>query len=535
VSAKRSLSAFTSIARNMKRARDLGFEPEAADGETGRRGLGAGMGWSFAATGGQQGIGTLVSFVLAILLGPHAYGLVAIALIYITFVQLALNQGIAAAIVQRKDLEASHLDSAFWLNLAWAIVLTGVSIGVGGVWASINHSDELTGIIYALSLLIPIQALTIVQQAILVRQLNFKKLALRSNFAAVIGGIAGIVAAVEGAGVWALVVQQLVMAVASLLVLWVVSRWVPRMRFSVSHARDLLGFSVQVFAGNVAVFLDQRADAMMMGIFFGPVAVGVYRLADRLVDTFVRLSARPVMTFALAHFSRLQDDPEGLREAVRDCMRLNAFATMPFMLGLAACSKELAGVLGSQWTAAPNVLRLLTVVGLAKVFLGYAAALLFAVGKPFMRAALQWILAAVSASTFAGVAAALQSGSTRHQVLGIATSRVALFCLIFVPVNLLIIRRMTGITSRSLLWAARTPFFSGVAAIVAVAAAERLGLLDMPHPVARLVIAVVIASTVLVVSLIGLDRSVRTLATRLARTALGRGLPPVTESVAGGQ
>jgi PST family polysaccharide transporter len=483
----------------------------------GPHGFARGMAWSFAASGGQQGVGTLVTFILAVLLGPHAYGIVAIATIYIAFVQLALNQGFSTTIIQREELEAGHLDSAFWLNVMWSFVLIGLSIGLASVWADINGAQELTRVIDVLSILILIQALTLVQQSILIRQLSFKKLAIRSNIAAVIGGAAGITAALLGAGVWALVIQQLVSATAALVLLWVVSRWVPRFRFSFRHARELMRFSMQVFAGNLAKFVDQRSDALLMGVFFGPVAVGVYRLADRLVDTFVRLSNRPVMTFALAHFSRLQKDPEGLRDATRSCMRLNALATVPFMLVLAACAKHVAGVLGSRWTAAPDAIRLLAVVGICKVFLDYAAALLFAVGKPHLRAVFQWVLAGISATTFAAAAVALKHSSTDHQVLGIAISRVALFALIFVPLNLIIVRRLTKNRILDLLASAREPVVAGLVAIAVVALADSAGLLEFGPPSLRLALAVMLAVGTLAGTLVLLDPSVRGFAARLRR------------------
>ena len=513
---------------------DAELQSELSPRQAGQEGFARGMAWSFAATGGQQGVGTLVTFVLAVLLGPHAYGLVAIATIYIAFVQLALNQGFSTTIIQRQQLEPSHLDSAFWLNVGWAVVLMGASIGLSSVWADINHAQQLGRIIDVLSVLILIQSLTLVQQSILIRKLDFKKLAIRSNIAAVAGGVVGIVAALEGAGVWALVSQQLVTAFVSLVLLWVVSRWVPRLRFSPRHARELMRFSIQVFAGNLARFLDQRADAMMMGIFFGPVAVGVYRLADRLVDAFVRISNRPVMTFALAHFSRLQDDSDGLRRAVRSCMRLNALATVPFMLLLAACAKQIAGVLGPQWTAAPDVLRLLAVVGISKVFLDYAAALLFAVGKPHLRAVFQWVLAAISAATFAGAAVVLQHHSTRHQVLGIAASRVVLFALVFVPVNLIIVRRLTGNSIRSLLASAREPVAAGFAAVAVVALADRAGLLDEGHPVVRLTLAAALGVATLVGMLALIDPRMREPVERFRRrrAPLEVAVPVGAESVA---
>ena len=104
---------------------DIEVQEELAARRAGPHGFARGMAWSFAATGGQQGVGTLVTFVLAVLLGPHAYGLVAIATIYIAFVQLALNQGFSTTIIQREELEPGHLDSAFWLNVGWAVLLMG--------------------------------------------------------------------------------------------------------------------------------------------------------------------------------------------------------------------------------------------------------------------------------------------------------------------------------------------------------------------------------------------------------------------------
>ena len=92
-------------------------------------------------------------------------------------------------------------------------------------------------------------------------------------------------------------------------------------RFSRRHARDLLGFSSHVLLANLGGFVNRRADALLVGVFFGPVVVGVYRLADRFVDLLLDLTMRPVGMVSLPFFSRLQHDRENLRNAVATCMR----------------------------------------------------------------------------------------------------------------------------------------------------------------------------------------------------------------------
>jgi O-antigen/teichoic acid export membrane protein len=488
------------------------------------------MTWAFVGMGGQQIMMLLITFVLAGLLGPRSYGLVAMAMIYIQFVQLALDQGISTAIVQRSDLEVEHLDSAFWMNLAWACALAGVSVGLSGWWAAANHQPELKPLIEILSLLLPIQALTIVQQAQLQRDMNFKKLAFRGNLAAFSGGIAGIASAVGGAGVWALVVQSLTGGCVSLLTLWTVSRWRPRFRFSPRHARQLLSFSTQVFTGNLAVFASRRVDALMIGLFFGPVAVGLYRLADRLVETLLTFSTRPLQLFSLAHLARLQHDRAAFRDGVRTCMRLSTFATLPLMLGLAACAPYLIHTLGGKWVAATDALRLLALTGIGKAAIVFTAATLFAAGRPRLRAISEWSLAAVSAGTFAGAALLLRGTSVSHQVVGMAGSRLFLFVVVFLPVNLMLVRVTAWISIRNLIRPTLVPAIAGGVAVAAVLAAEQIGILSHRHPLVGLVTSATIASISAGAVLIVFDHDVKALVRRLRQR--GRAPGPAPEPAA---
>src|ERR1700722_5052837 len=139
--------------------------------------------WSYTASWGEKGFSALFTVFLAGLLGPRDFGTVSIAVIYIGFLQMFLDQGFMAALIQKKNLEPAHLDAVFWMDQALSVFLVGVSILLSGWWAAKNHAPEIAVIISVLSLSIPMQGLAVVQGAILSREMDFRGLSIRSNVA----------------------------------------------------------------------------------------------------------------------------------------------------------------------------------------------------------------------------------------------------------------------------------------------------------------------------------------------------------------
>ena len=157
--------------------------------------------WTFLQTWGDRAFGLVFTFLLAAILGPRDFGIVALALIYIALVQLLNEGGIQTAIVQREKLEGEHLDSAFWMNLALCLVLAAVSFLLAGWWARVNDVPQLEDVVKVLSILLVVQGLTIVPLAIFQREMRFKALAIRETGAVVVGGALGLTLALRGAGV----------------------------------------------------------------------------------------------------------------------------------------------------------------------------------------------------------------------------------------------------------------------------------------------------------------------------------------------
>jgi len=445
--------------------------------------------WAFYMTWADRAFSVFFTFLLAAILGPRDFGIVALALIYIAVVQLLLEGGIQTAVVQREDLEDDHLDSAFWVNLAWCLLLAAGSFLLAGWWARLNGVPELKEVVQVLSVILVIYGLTIVQLGLFQREMRFRALAIRETLAVLVGGVLGLVLALRGAGVWALVAQQLGFAGTQLVLLWAMSTWRPRFRFSRAHARDLVGFSSGVFLSNLGGFLNRRADALLMGIFFGPTAVGLYRLADRFSDNVLELTMRPIGHVSLPFFSRLQNDRPALRDAVASSIRTVLILTVPAMAVMAACSDWLMALMGPEWEPAADVLKLLALVGIGKAIVFFTGPLLFAVARPHLRAVMLWALAAVSAGTVLLVGWLLTDDSAREQAIGMAASRAAYFLAIVIPVNIAVVCWITGLRPRSFLPWLPSPLLSAAAGILIVFLLSLTGLLDELPAFAALVVA----------------------------------------------
>ncbi|MGH9227706.1 MAG: lipopolysaccharide biosynthesis protein [Acidimicrobiales bacterium] len=424
------------------------------------------LSWSLLMVGGQQGVTALVSFVLAAILGPSSFGIVAMASVYILFIQMLLQQAIPA-IIQRKDLEPEHVDSAFWLVMAAALVITGISVALSGAWAAVNRTPDLQPIIMVLSLLVPLQGLVVVQEAVLRRSMDFRSLAVRSLVAAALGGLVGIAMALRGAGTWALVGQQLSTAIVGTIVLWSVSSWRPRLRFSWAHVRDLVGFSVGSSLASLAAFVNVRSDVMLIGLFFGAFAVGLYRLASRFTEIVVDFLSRSMQQVAFPELSRLQADTSAFATRMRDIMAQSSLLTLPALGVLAGCAHPILRLFGPEWVGASGALQILCLVAGVKALTLVATAGIQGIGRPHVLAVLSWVAAALSAGALVAAGVALQGAAVADQVLGMAMSRAVVYLALIGPIEVVVLHRCCALTPRSLLGAIREPALIGIAAALA--------------------------------------------------------------------
>ncbi len=423
--------------------------------------------WAYVMQGTDQGLNALFTFLLAMLLGPKDFGAVAMAMAYILFTKMLLEQGLVPALIQRKDLRKEHLDSAFCLNLGLSLVLVGFSIYLSHWWASVNHLPILGPLIAVLSLVIPLEGLTIVQRAVLQREMDFKSFSVRSIVANIIGGGIGLGMALRGYGVWALVGKQLTTDLVSLIVLWKLSHWRPRLHFSLPAVKELWGFSANSFAGNLGLWLNTQIDTLLVGLFFGPVAVGLYRLAVKFPAMIVASATSSLQAAAFPEFCRLQDDKEKLRKSVLSCLRVSAVLTIPALVGLAVISRPLMAAFGPAWVQGSNALVILCILAMLQPLSYFVGPLLQAVSHPRYLAILEWGHALASAGFLVLAGVLLKYQPDQIQVTGVAITRFLTSGILLAPFIFWAMRKFAGIRLQAILRVGMPSFLAaGVMGVV---------------------------------------------------------------------
>ncbi len=454
--------------------------------------------WSYSATWGERAIAALFTLLLAAFLGPKDFGILSISLTYVAFIQMFLDQGLVAALIQKKTLNADHLDAVFWTNLAASVLLIGVSGLFGRWWSGLNHAPEVATVIPLLSLCIPIEALATVQKARFSREMDFRSLSIRSNVSVLVGGLVGSAMAWVGSGVWALVGQRLSQDFLSLVLLWRLSPWRPRLRFSIRHLRELMSFSISHFVAQLANFADTQTGSILLGLFFGPSVVGLYRLAERLANTVLATATGSIQWVSLPAFSRSQDNPNELRQSVLTCLRLSSTITLPALAGLAAVSEPLMAILGPKWLLASSVLKILCAAGMCLMFALFTGPLLQALSKVKFVAIIEWIRTLAGITILSGVAFLVREQSIRSQVIGIAYARLMLAACLVTPFFLLILLRTAKISFRAFVSSVAPSVLSSVCVLIGVRIFHEFDAFLSSSP------SVILATDVLIGSFLGL-------------------------------
>lgn len=485
-------------------------ESPAIPGNT-RTAVARGAAWQGAAQWGGKLLGFAVYAALARILGPCIFGLVAVAWVYVGFTQIFSQQGLGTALIQRLHLDAEHLDAAFWLGLAVACALCAASVAASHWIAEIFQAPAAAPLIGWLSLTLPIYALASVPGSLLARELRFQPIAMSALAGTLAGGAVGLAMAWTGFGAWSLVGQGL--TGASVICGWqaAAAGWRPRFRFSRRHARDLYGFSLALTGKDVLWFFAGRSDAALVAYGFGPVALGAYSLARKLINTLFGGTLAAAQSAALPAISRLQEDLPRFRQAVTDFCEWSVLLTLPIIAGAGVAAPELIRcIAGPKWTAAVPALRALAAYGCVRVLLGFVYPVLTAAGRMRLYLGLEIGLAA---TTVAACALAL-----RWSAADVAWALTGALLAFGAVQTVAIARSVLKMPLRDFLRPFFVPFACTALMAAAAAAARALAAAFPPWP--RLAITVLSGAAAYVAAVVALKPDFIPRLAALARAAL---------------
>jgi len=422
----------------------------AREGPLKRRSSRDALKWSYILAWVTKGINIVSLFVLAKLLGPEAFGVAALAMTFVMLIEVIVDSGLMMAIVQRKDLDPRDLDSLFWLNIAISVVLALLGYLGSDLLGWVVDNKEVPLMFAALSPLILVKGLTVVQMGLAQRNMMFKTLAIRGATGAAIGGIAAVIAALAGLGIWSLIVQYLTTALISLVMLWRLGDWRPTMRFEWKRATSFFHFSSGIVSSQIAVFAANHADVFVMGALFGEAAVGIFRLALRVVNLAVDMLVRPVQVVATPRLAGLQHDPAALRAETLRLLRKSTLLMLPAMAALAASAELCSVLLGSRWQSAESAIRILTILGVVKSATLLSGPVLLALGRSHTAAIGSWTSCFVTVAIVLLVGMLTRNQDPTAQVDAIAWARAAALTLFVAPVQCFFMGRMIQLTIPSL-------------------------------------------------------------------------------------
>ena len=446
-----------------------------------------GVAWSLTEIAGSRVANLVVFVLLARLLEPAAFGLVALAAVVISLINVLTDQGLGQALVQRARIERAHIDTVFWISLGLGLILAGALLAAAGPIADGFHRPDLAPVLRWLTLAVPFAALESVPLALLQRRLDFRPLAVRRLVATVLSGVAAVIAALAGLGVWSLVIQAVAQAAIATTVLWAKSPWIPAPSISRRHFRELFGFSANFAGMNLLNLTNRNADNLLIGAVLGPAALGLYSVAYAILLLMTDILMRTISAVAFPMFSRAQDDRAALRRGYFTAIQLCAAVALPSFMLVAVTAPDIVAVaFGPKWEASAPIMVTLSFIGALQSILWFNDAVISAIGKP------GWAMRVTALNAITNVIAF--AIAVHWGILAVAVAYVVRGYLL-APVEVLVSKRLLHFEWRAYGRLLASPVFATL--VMALAALLlRSGLKTLLGPAALL--AVVIPSGVLI-------------------------------------
>ncbi len=324
-----------------------------------------GLFWSFFERSGQQGIQFIISIILARLLLPEQFGLIAMLTIFMTIAQLFIDSGFGQALIQKKD--ATHIDecSIFYFNILVGCLAAGL-LRLAAPWiAAFYNQPLLTPLTRVLSFNLIINSFGLIQTTLLIRDIDFKTQMKVSMIAALLSGIIGVTMAYRGFGVWSLVAQSLSINLFRTILLWIFHRWRPSLQFSLTSLRTMFAFGSKLLLSGFLDRFFQNIYLLVIGKIFSPAALGFYSRGQKLQALTAQNIQSSVSRVTFPIFSSIQEDKSRLKQGVRKALMTVAMVNFPMMIGLTVIAKPLVLVLlTDKWLPCVPYLQLLCVVGM---------------------------------------------------------------------------------------------------------------------------------------------------------------------------
>jgi len=329
------------------------------------------------------GIAFISIAIVARLLTPADYGLVAMVASATAFFSIFADFGLSLVTVQRPHLSHEQHSTLFWINVAFGLLLGTLAAALGPALVWFYGDVRLLSVTLALAIVFPVAALGTQHEALLKRNMKFRRLASVRLLSSIVSAAAGIAAAFLGWGYWALVVQPLALAASATIMFWLAVHWMPSRPARCEGLRGMLGFGGALTAHGMIGYFANNMDSILIGRFWGDAILGLYATSYNLMMRPVSLAGYGVGEAAIPSLSRAAAASEGLPSAFRRMFAVSCVLGLPmFLVGVIWPDDIVRTLLGAKWTDATAIIPWLFLAGLARMLMVPTGWIYVASGRP---------------------------------------------------------------------------------------------------------------------------------------------------------
>lgn len=301
--------------------------------------------WRFAERSGAQGVGFIVSIILARLLDPSVYGTVALLTVFTTILNVFVDSGLGNALIQKKDADQLDFSTVFIINMVMCLVLYIILFISSPYISSIFKNPELTPLMRVLGLTLVIAGIKNIQQAYVSRHLMFKKFFYSTLGGTIIAAMVGISLAYLGFGAWALVMQQIVNAIIDTCILYITVKWKPQLRFSFQRFYVLFSYGWKLLVSSLLDTIYNEFRQLVIGKYYSASDLAYYNQGEKFPKLIISNLNSAIDSVLLPVMSQAQDEKERLKAMTRRSIKTSIYILAPLMVGLSVTAPQLVSIL----------------------------------------------------------------------------------------------------------------------------------------------------------------------------------------------
>ena len=333
-----------------------------------------------------RGISLVISVILARILTPDDYGLIALTTVFTNLSEILIDAGFSTALIQRKEIDDDDYSCVFMINCIISAVLYVLLFLAAPAISQYYERPELTAVLRTMGVVLFIQAFASTRNAYVNRNMQFKLLMKCNTVAVIISGTVGIVMAYNGCGVWSLVAQRLLQQLIVTVILLVSVKWKLKWRFDRRKLKELFGFSVNVIGSSLVNYVENCANSLVVGKRYSVADLGFYDKGYILPEQISLNSFGAMTNVLLPTVSSYQNNLQRLKKVIRKVVGYTGYFIFPVMLGLLSVSREAVIVLFTEkWLPSVPLMQCICVYYIATPLMLIDVQIFFGLGHSRIR------------------------------------------------------------------------------------------------------------------------------------------------------